>query len=177
MTIFFTSDTHYGHRKVIDYCKRPFATVEEMNEMLIKRYCEVVTPQDVVYILGDLAFCDPSLIVPRLPGHKRLILGNHDNRRPKLHKLGFELVEDVAEIEIEGRHIWLSHYPHRSWPRSSHGSWHFHGHTHGNLRGTADPGTADVGVDCWGYAPVAWEVLRDELAAQPPKASHHHAAD
>jgi calcineurin-like phosphoesterase family protein len=178
MSIWFTSDMHYGHRKVIDYCRRPFASVDEMNAEMIKRYCAVVKPQDVVYILGDIAFCDPGPIVAELPGHKRLIVGNHDqDRLSKLRKCGFEWIADVKEIELEGQYLWLSHYPHRSWPRSSHGSWHLHGHTHGDIRETADIGALDVGVDCWGYAPVSWETIRGVLSVQPRKVSHHAQAD
>ena len=33
--IWFTSDLHLGHRSVLNFCERPFETVEEMNETLI----------------------------------------------------------------------------------------------------------------------------------------------
>jgi calcineurin-like phosphoesterase family protein len=32
MSIWFTSDTHFGHERIVSYCKRPFRDVDEMNE-------------------------------------------------------------------------------------------------------------------------------------------------
>ena len=53
MTIFFTSDTHFGHAKIIEYLNRPFATAEEMDEQLAVRWNEIVGEKDTVYHLGD----------------------------------------------------------------------------------------------------------------------------
>ena len=39
--VWFTSDTHFGHAKIIEYCDRPFANVQEMNKKLINRYDKV----------------------------------------------------------------------------------------------------------------------------------------
>ncbi len=36
-SLFITSDTHFHHANVIGYCKRPWDTVEDMNEGLIER--------------------------------------------------------------------------------------------------------------------------------------------
>ena len=36
--IWFTSDTHFFHDKIVEYSQRPFASVEEMNEELIARW-------------------------------------------------------------------------------------------------------------------------------------------
>ncbi len=35
MTVWFTSDTHFGHDAIRRYCNRPFASVEEMDDQLI----------------------------------------------------------------------------------------------------------------------------------------------
>ena len=53
--IWFTSDLHLGHRAVINFQDRPFGTVEEMNEALIKNWNFLVAKNDTVYILGDIS--------------------------------------------------------------------------------------------------------------------------
>jgi calcineurin-like phosphoesterase family protein len=78
--VFFTSDTHFGHKAIIDYCKRPFATVDYMDDMLISNWNEVVSDDCTVFHLGDFAFGGPPYwesIRSRLRGHIYLIKGNH----------------------------------------------------------------------------------------------------
>lgn len=60
MTVFFTSDTHFGHSNVIRYDKRPFRDVTEMNEALIKNWNRAVSPSDTVYHLGDVSILRPE---------------------------------------------------------------------------------------------------------------------
>lgn len=36
--IFFTSDNHFGHEKVIQFDGRPFSSVEEMDTEMIRRW-------------------------------------------------------------------------------------------------------------------------------------------
>ncbi len=80
MAIFFTSDTHFSHRNVMRYCGRPFKTVEECDEAMIARWNAVVGPSDTIYHLGDVSMHIKPIerILPRLNGHKILIIGNHD---------------------------------------------------------------------------------------------------
>lgn len=82
--IWVISDTHFGHENIIKYCNRPFKDAYEMNEIMVQRWNEVVKPQDHIYHLGDVAVSQVSLndVMPRLLGHKRLVLGNHDNHAP-----------------------------------------------------------------------------------------------
>lgn len=49
--MFFTSDLHLGHRNIIRLCNRPFATIEEMDEALIRNWNAKVTNGDTIYIL------------------------------------------------------------------------------------------------------------------------------
>lgn len=53
MTWWFTSDTHFDHANVIEYCKRPFSNVEEMNEAMIRNWNKRVMPEDTIFHLGD----------------------------------------------------------------------------------------------------------------------------
>ena len=79
--VFFTSDLHLGHANVIRYDNRPFSSVEEMNEELIKRWNAKVGKGDVVYVLGDFIWHTdkkPEDILWALNGMKILIRGNHD---------------------------------------------------------------------------------------------------
>lgn len=55
-TVFFTADPHFGHTNIIRYENRPFASAEEMDQELIRRWNETVSPEDTVYLLGDFSF-------------------------------------------------------------------------------------------------------------------------
>ena len=53
---FFIADTHFNHEQIINICKRPFKSVEEMNNSLIERWNDTVRDCDRVWVLGDF-FC------------------------------------------------------------------------------------------------------------------------
>jgi len=78
--IYFSSDPHFWHAKVIEYCNRPYSTVEEMNEDMVKKWNEIVKPEDTVYCLGDfsMAFRSVEIYSFRLNGNRFLVPGNHD---------------------------------------------------------------------------------------------------
>ena len=52
--VFFTSDLHFGHENALRFDKRPFASVEEMDAELIRRWNAKVGKVDLVYVLGDM---------------------------------------------------------------------------------------------------------------------------
>ena len=54
--VYFTADLHLGHANIIGHCGRPFASVEEMDRVLLQNWNDRVRPTDAVYILGDLIF-------------------------------------------------------------------------------------------------------------------------
>lgn len=161
--IWFTGDPHYGHFNIIKYCKRPFATVEEMDSKLIANHNSVVSPDDDVYILGDIAFSNPAEYIGRLNGRKFLIRGNHDKHidecRPRV-----VWIRDLTQINILGQKIVLCHYAMRVWANSHHGSWHLYGHSHGTLPDDPNALSLDVGVDCHGYFPVSFEQIKGLMA-------------
>lgn len=82
--IFFTSDHHFCHANIIKYCKRPFESVDQMNEEMVRRWNEVVGDEDTVYYLGDFSLAKQAveLFARRLNGEKHFIMGNHDACHP-----------------------------------------------------------------------------------------------
>ena len=184
MTTWFTSDTHFGHKKIIEYCKRPFAHVDEMDEALIVAWNQRVADDDTVWHLGDFTLRTRGFarrIFSRLRGRVH-VLGlpwHHDNGWvPKrvgpaddLHTAsGHPVVIEpplwALKLPVAGQStaITLSHYPLAEWEQRRRGGWHLHGHSHGTHRG--DGPKLDVGVDCFGYAPVALEELAAPMAAR-----------
>lgn len=167
--VLFTADLHLGHANIIKSCNRPFADVGEMDRYLIDMWNTVVAPRDTVYMLGDFAnwrLKSPALLeyFDALQGDKHLIIGNHDHDATKA--LPWASVAHRSFVKIDGQELILDHYAGRTWNKSHHGSVQLFGHSHGQMPGNSHQ--LDVGVDCWGYMPVAWPEIQQRLATLPP---------
>lgn len=153
--IFVTSDLHMFHNNIIKYSNRPFANATEMNTTLVDNWNSVVSEGDIVFNLGDFSFAKDEKtveVLSQLQGTQYFIYGNHDrvmqsdvvqNYCRKSRKI--RLFCDVASIRYNGHSIFMSHYAHRTWDKSHHGSLHLYGHSHGTLPGVGR--SMDVGVD------------------------------
>ena len=79
---YYISDLHLLHENAIKYDHRPFDSIQEMHEAIMKNWNDRVTNGDIVYILGDISLRgkneDLIAFVARLKGRKVLIKGNHD---------------------------------------------------------------------------------------------------
>ena len=78
---FYISDVHFGHKNAIEFDKRPFADVAEMDRVMIENWNRRVSKNDHVYIIGDLIYRsghEAEWYLKKLNGHLHLILGNHD---------------------------------------------------------------------------------------------------
>jgi calcineurin-like phosphoesterase family protein len=106
LSLFFSSDTHFGHGGALGLFRRPFASVEAMNEALIARWNETVGPADTVWHLGDVAVRRPAeevaAILDRLHGTLHLVTGNTDSDAVTGWR-GWASVQTYAELEAEGR--------------------------------------------------------------------------
>ena len=165
---FFTSDTHFGHANIIKYDGRPFSSVEEHDEGLITNWNSVVAPGDLVYHLGDVCWhhkeLDIDVLLARLHGTKILITGNHDlSNKHVLRSKQWAKVTPYMEVTINDKKICLLHYRMVVWNKSHYGSWALHGHSHGTLPVLMDRKTFDVGTMCWGYTPLSFMQVADEM--------------
>ena len=75
MTTWFTSDEHHWHANIIRYSKRPFSSIVEMTEELVRRHNAVVKAEDPVWHLGDFSMDERhvKVILPRLNGRHNLV--------------------------------------------------------------------------------------------------------
>ena len=158
MSVFFTADTHFGDHRTINIQKRPFATVAEMDAVLIERWNTVVGPDDVVWHLGDVAWraADVTGLLARLHGTKHLLRGNNDPDDTAAAP-GWASVGDYVEMALDGYRLVLCHYPFRSWNGQHKRAINLHGHSHGRLKPM--PRQFDVGVDARDFAPVRLDRL------------------
>jgi calcineurin-like phosphoesterase family protein len=174
MNTMFTSDTHFGHANIIEYCGRPFDSVWYMNDTMIRNWNEVVGPDDTLIHIGDFAMAPKAVVaelLAKLHGRKILIRGNHDKSIEVMKSLGFAEVYDRLEIDLDGYHLYLSHIPvpvdpgryKRKYkacftpdPPKYYDYW-LCGHVH--ERWLRKGKIINVGVDQWGFTPVTLQQL------------------
>lgn len=171
---FFTSDTHFGHSKNIEYSERPFKTIEEHDEALISNWNKVVGKGDKIYHLGDFCFYrnvkDIEKLIRRLNGQIHFVEGNHDYKMKQVYSM-FQSVSQIKEIKVKvpnqthPQKIVLCHYPMESWNCRHYGAYQLHGHCHGTLNSPSSryQKRLDVGVDCWNYTPVSFQQIKEVM--------------
>lgn len=166
--IFFTGCTHYGHKNILKLSNRPFGEIEHHDDTLINNYNNIVSNDDICYILGDICWNQSyesyKNLFNRLNGRKVVIIGNHDNKQNLIRCKKEGLILDLHEsktIQIGKDRIYLSHTPSREWIGYYHGAYHLYSHTHGNIDDYKQ--STDVGVDCWEYGPVSWKEVKQYI--------------
>lgn len=130
------SDPHFYHQNICVFTNydgsklRPWDDAEKMTEDMITWYNEMVSDEDRVYMLGDMAFSPQKMrdSVGRMKGRKVLVPGNHEP--PKMRKY-FDLFDDVRGYVVKKGFV-MSHMP--IHPGSlSRWKLNIHGHTHNNV--------------------------------------------
>ena len=163
MTRYFTSDLHLGHENIIEYCDRPFDSVEEMNRTLIDNWNDAIGPDDVVVFLGDLGrFAgedDLRRWLCELHGRIVFIEGNHDS--PSRYVDGVH-THQYSILERGDREFCCTHRPENA-PRFWDG-WIIHGHHHNNHPVeyplvNPEERRVNVSTELTGYRPIPEEDL------------------
>lgn len=180
--VWLSSDHHLNHKRIIEFEKRPYANLREMNQDIVARHNAVVAPDDIFIQLGDFImgdFEEGLEYASQLNGDGYFKLGNHDRgsaagrNRPgyaerfaeRYREAGFVVLSDLEEtfITLGGRRVQISHYPlagdHTEHDRHLHlrpkdtGDPLVHGHVHSAWRIRGRQ--FNVGVDVNNFAPVA----------------------
>ncbi len=159
MSVFFISDLHLGHDKVIEFGGRSWASsAEEHSAILIDRINTTVSKRDKLFILGDIAFTHDGIEAFKKIQckNKEAIWGNHD----PIAKL-LPLVEKWHAFRVY-KEFWLSHCP--IHPNELRGRKNIHGHVHNKT--ILDDRYISVCVEaCNGY-PVRYDdLITNEAAA------------
>ena len=191
--ILFTGDLHFGHENVLAFDHRPFATIEEMDAELIRRWNNKVQKDDLVYVLGDMIWksrnSDAETLIRSLNGQKILIKGNHDrflhNAKAKAALAGIKDYDDIC-VELEDgtkKRVILSHYFMPMYIGHRYEAIHLHAHSHVSEEANYELGIAEqlnaigchneiynVGCMYWNYEPVTldeilagWETAKAEF--------------
>ncbi len=172
MTIYFTSDTHFGDMRVLRFDHRPFASLAEHDDALIARWNARVGAGDTVWHLGDFALGPTperaAAILDALAGEKHLIVGNNDDAAT-LALPGWASVRAYAELVVDARMLVLCHYAFRTWNGIGRGAVDLHGHSHNKL--TPIPKQYDVGVDAQAFRPVTLPEILASRKRGAPKAA------
>lgn len=155
MKVFFISDLHLGHKKICEFSSQyrgNCQTVEEHDSWLINQWNSVVSKQDLVWVLGDVAFSKEGLAkVKLLNGTKHLILGNHDQFTYEEYRQYFQKIHGF--MKYKGH--WLSHAP--VHPNQLRGFRNIHGHVHHNT--LPDSSYINVSVEALEGKPIVLDLI------------------
>lgn len=189
MTIWYTSDLHFDHLNIIEYCNRPYSDVQSMNEDLLERFNSVVKPTDVTYFLGDIAMGnrkDGLEYIKQMHGNKVLVLGNHDYPHPvhnlkiikkwtPIYKEAFDSIistNHIDQVWTDGLKMRLCHFPAEFEyngdnkfspykPDLENADWVLCGHVHNSWKFKPQYRSINVGTDVWDYKPVNREQIME----------------
>lgn len=165
-----TADHHFGHKNILkfedsngDLIREGFSDIQEMNEYMVEKWNEVVSPGERVYHLGDFTFHGPTFdrIAPRLNGRIVLVKGNHDPLRISRYMKYFDDIRSVVPFHKIG--IMLSHYPIHQASLYKF-SLNVHGHLHQKSimlnDDTKDTQYLCISVEQTDYTPVDMEYIK-----------------
>jgi calcineurin-like phosphoesterase family protein len=176
MKTYITSDLHWGHKNIMKFCPVSRARFRDdldyMNQTMVKEWNDLISPEDLVYILGDVAFLPAAKAVEymrRLNGRKILVQGNHDRKtlNDPVFRDCFEEIHHYLDINYNGTKVCMFHYPIAEWDQMHRGSVHFHGHLHGGVSGLEQYRARDMGMDATGVIAVLMEdAIRDAMRGE-----------
>ena len=158
-----------------EQCGRPFSSLNNMNQTMIRNYKATVDPHDTVILLGDFCYRSHRPATSYLNEMKTgarvfFCRGNHDQWLDELtpeekREHFYMIIEDRCVLERNGWRIGLSHIPtpKEDFPVPVHVC--VCSHIHNNRAGyhyetfMSIPDALNAGVDINGFTPVTLRQL------------------
>jgi calcineurin-like phosphoesterase family protein len=184
---YVVSDTHFFHKRIVDYCGRDM----NHNNIMVERWNKAVGPNDVVLHLGDLVFTTNAnkqrlffeSLGPSLHGQKYLILGNHDRKDWERFYVaaGFAVIRPFS-MQYKGYTVSFDHYPANQGAISKgDDNIRVHGHIHNNgyqnvhvkRKQMKRYGNINTSVEVIDYTPQPIERLLDKTIAEMKPKQHY----
>lgn len=162
MKVWFVSDTHFGHAKIIEYEERPFTSASTMDEELIERWNDTIAWDDHIFHLGDFglsSFEYLESVLKELKGYKTLIRGNHDGSYTRMRKIGFDSVAASVFLNISGFCCHLTHQP----AKEIYGDFNIHGHVHSTMPLEVVDRRLNVSCEVTDYKPISEKQIANIL--------------
>ncbi len=154
--IYFIADLHLFHKNIIQIENRPFNSLYDMHNVIIKNWNKKINKFDKVYILGDLTFGnqqDSLKVIEQLNGRKYLIKGNHDKKPNNWYR-------DVGIYNVSESPILLNNYficSHEPMLYIKYPFINIHGHVHNSPNfNTFTNNSMCVSMDRWNFEPVSF---------------------
>lgn len=166
--VWFTADTHFGHKKIPFFTKRLFCLDEEeknkvnniwqtknfnhdwspswssvsrMDDHLIKKINEYVKENDILWHLGDFCFSNSQKESAKKYRDRincRNIFLISGNHDSEKDKSVFSEFHERYELKYKSKFIVLSHYAQATWHKAHNKSWMLYGHSHGTAEDWLD---------------------------------------
>jgi len=160
MRMFFTSDLHFEHANIIEYCNRPFFNVDYMNKTLVERWNALVNHGDLVYCVGDFYMNRGGRGYRywqfMLNGDIVHIKGNHDKNN------GVKTLIHRCILHFGGKSVFVTHRPPHTVGEIPKGiNFVICGHVH-NLwkhKFVGDIPVINVSTDVWQFQPAPMESI------------------
>ena len=153
--VYFMSDPHFGHKNLAKYRGM---TSDESDKLIISNWNNLITKNDIVYLLGDITMEYHQAVryyMSQLKGIIRVIPGNHDFRQT------CQILQDMGILVmgcLEYKGFICTHIPIHPMELEGFYRGNIHGHIHDPK---IDYGKKYINVTCEriNYTPVEFDKL------------------
>ena len=111
MNYYIITDTHFGHKKMLEYCGRP----ENFEDIIKNNIRNIITQNDILIHLGDVCIGNDKKhnnFFGNIGYKTILVKGNHDKKSTTWYmNNGWDFVCDRFDLVLGGKRISFSHKP------------------------------------------------------------------